>query len=107
PPAELHKFAGETNTTDYLCNQKHLLQSGVNIHRHSPGEIFMRSQIALFVTILACSIACGHAQAPSNTGQSAPTADMNGMSHDDMKGMPMGQDIETDKSEAAHVMHSM
>jgi hypothetical protein len=67
----------------------------------------MRSQIALLVTILACSIAWGQAQAPSNTDQSAPAADMNGMSHDDMKGMPMGQDTETDKSEAAHVMHSM
>lgn len=75
---------------------------------------FMRSQIALFVTVLLCSVAWGQTQNSSTSSQpssqqSMPGMDMSGgMSQHDMsnrKDMPMGDKEDNDAS--AHVMHSM
>jgi len=76
----------------------------------------MGNRIAVLIAaIFLCSVAWGQAQsAPSNGAQSSgqqsmPGMDMTGSGHDmsDMKGMPMGDDKDTDSEAGAHAMHSM
>ena len=73
----------------------------------------MHSQLALFVTVLLCSVAWGQTQNsltdshPPNQ-QSMPGMDMSGGAHHDMssmKDMPMGDKDHSDAS--THAMHSM
>ena len=74
----------------------------------------MRSQIALFVSVLLCSVAWGQAQNSSTNSQpssqqSMPGMDMSGgvSQHDmsNMKSVPMGDKEDSDAR--AHAMHSM
>src|ERR1700728_2685342 len=70
----------------------------------------MRTQIAVFLTILLCSIAWGQSTSSlSNSAQSDQSMPGMDMSHHDMsnmKDMPMG-DTKADGEASAHVMHSM
>ena len=76
----------------------------------------MRNQIALFVSIVLCSVAWGQNQPSSGAApsgqQSAPGTSMPGMNmpgHDmsKMKDMPMGNDKDAETDAGAHAMHSM
>ena len=70
----------------------------------------MRTQIAVFLTILLCSIAWGQSTSSSSNSaqsdQSMPGMDMSHHDMSNMKDMPMG-DTKADGEASAHVMHSM
>ena len=70
----------------------------------------MRTQIAVFMTILLCSIAWGQTSSPSAAGtqsdQSMPGMDMSHHDMSNMKDMPMGNDKD-EGAASAPAMHSM
>ena len=71
----------------------------------------MRNRIAVFISVLICSIAWGQTQsaqpATPASQRSMPGMDMSGKSGHDMSNMQMGGDKDTDSDASTHVMNSM